>query len=70
MAKNLQFKVLEGYNKLLPFIRERRASFAKDRDFVIDVLQTGSRKAREITENTKNELLEALGISGSSKARD
>jgi len=47
---------------ILAPIRERRALLARDRNFVMDILQTGSRKAREITENTKKELLEALGI--------
>lgn len=45
---------------LLP-IRERRISLAHDRDFMMDVLQTGARKGREITDATKLEVTDALG---------
>jgi tryptophanyl-tRNA synthetase len=47
---------------LLAPIRERRAALARDRDFVLDVLRTGTRKARAVTEATKAEVVDALGL--------
>ncbi len=43
-------------------IRERRAEFARDPDFVMDVLRTGSAKGRVVTEQTKREVTEGLGL--------
>jgi tryptophanyl-tRNA synthetase len=43
-------------------IRERRAELARDPDYVMDILRTGTRKAREVTGNTKPELHAALGL--------
>lgn len=47
---------------LLGPIRERRLSLAQDRDFMMDVLQTGAREGRKITEATRLELMDALGM--------
>jgi tryptophanyl-tRNA synthetase len=43
-------------------IRERRAAFAKDTDYIMDVLRTGTAKAREVTERTKQEVMTGLGL--------
>lgn len=43
-------------------IRERRAELARDCDFVMDVLRAGSARARAVTEATKDELVDALGL--------
>lgn len=43
-------------------IRERRADLARDLDLVMDILRTGSAKARVITEQTKREIIEGLGL--------
>lgn len=43
-------------------IRERRADFAHDPDHVMDVLRTGTAKARALTEWTKQEIVEGLGL--------
>ncbi|CUS46179.1 MAG: tryptophan--tRNA ligase [Pseudomonadota bacterium] len=54
---------LEGVLKtLLEPIRERRAAFARDPDLVMDILRTGTRKARLLTDGTRAELHEALGL--------
>lgn len=42
-------------------IRARRAVLAQDKDYVRDVLQTGTRLGREITGATKEEVMAALG---------
>ena len=42
-------------------IRESRLSLAKDRDFIMDILQAGAARGRKITEATKLKLMEALG---------
>jgi tryptophanyl-tRNA synthetase len=47
---------------LLAPIRERRAELARDPDFVLDVLRTGTHQAQELTANTKAELHAALGL--------
>lgn len=43
-------------------IRERRADLARDLDLVMDILRTGSAKARVITEQTKREIIEGLRL--------
>jgi tryptophanyl-tRNA synthetase len=43
-------------------IRERRADLACDPDFVMDVLRTGTTKGRNVTEQTKREVVEGLGL--------
>jgi len=43
-------------------IRERRAELARDRDFVMDVLRSGTIKAREVTERTKEAVTDGLGL--------
>jgi tryptophanyl-tRNA synthetase len=47
---------------LLAPIRERRAELARDPDFVLDVLRTGTHQAQKLTANTKAELHAALGL--------
>ena len=42
-------------------IRESRLSLAKDRDFIMDILQAGAARGTKITEATKLKLMEALG---------
>ncbi len=43
-------------------IRERRAELARDPDFVMDVLRVGTAKGRAITEQTKEAVMEGLGL--------
>lgn len=43
-------------------IRERRAAFAADPDTIMDVLRTGAKLGREITQQTKEEVVCALGL--------
>lgn len=43
-------------------IRERRADFARDPDFVMDVLRSGTARGRDVTERTKQEVVEGLGL--------
>ena len=43
-------------------IRERRADLARDPDFVMDVLRSGTTKGRDVTERTKREVVEGLGL--------
>jgi len=43
-------------------IRERRATLAKDPDFVVDVLRAGTARARERTERTRREVTTGLGL--------
>jgi tryptophanyl-tRNA synthetase len=46
-----------------PF-RERRAEFAKDPDYVWDVLADGARRARAIAQETMMEVRQAVGLPG------
>ena len=43
-------------------IRHRRAELARDPAFVMDVLRTGTARARAITKDTRDELVDALGL--------
>lgn len=43
-------------------IRERRAEIARDLDFVMDVLRVGTAKGRVTTEQTKETVMEGLGL--------
>lgn len=43
-------------------IRERRAELARDLDFVMDLLRVGSARGRVITEQTKEAVLQGLGL--------
>lgn len=43
-------------------IRDARAKLARDPDTVMDILRTGTAKARDVTERTKHEIVEALGL--------
>lgn len=45
-------------------IRERRSELARDPDLVMDILRTGLTKGRVITEQTKREVTEGLGLFG------
>jgi tryptophanyl-tRNA synthetase len=47
---------------LLAPIRERRAAYARDPDYVLDVLREGTRRARAITETTLEEVRSGLGL--------
>jgi tryptophanyl-tRNA synthetase len=52
----------EVLQSLLAPIRERRSAFARDPDYILDVLRSGTRAARERTQQTFEELREALGL--------
>jgi tryptophanyl-tRNA synthetase len=43
-------------------IRERRAEFSRDPDFIMDVLRSGTAKAGEVTRRTKDIVTEGLGL--------
>jgi tryptophanyl-tRNA synthetase len=43
-------------------IRERRAAVSNDLGYVLDVLRSGTSKARAITQSTFDELREGLGL--------
>jgi tryptophanyl-tRNA synthetase len=43
-------------------IRERRAQLAKDPAHVLEVIRSGTKKARCRTESTKQEIIEGLGL--------
>jgi len=47
---------------LLKPIRERRAAVADDLGYVLEVLRSGTSKARAITQSTFNELRNGLGL--------
>ena len=48
--------------ELLKPIRERRAAVSGDLDYVLDILRSGTVKARAITQSTLDELRDALGL--------
>ena len=48
--------------RLLAPIRERRAAYASKPEYVLDVLQEGTKKARAITQSTLVELRSGLGL--------
>ncbi|MEH6716639.1 tryptophan--tRNA ligase [Parasphingorhabdus flavimaris] len=43
-------------------IRERRAALSRDVDTIMDILRTGVQRGREITEQTKDEIVAGLGL--------
>lgn len=47
---------------LLAPIRERRAHYAKQPDYVLDVVRSGTLEARAVTQATLDELMTALGL--------
>ncbi|VIO79952.1 Tryptophan--tRNA ligase 2 [Bradyrhizobium ivorense] len=47
---------------LIAPIRARRAELARNRDHVIDVIRRGTLRAREITERTRDEVMQGLGL--------
>ena len=47
---------------LIAPIRERRAQLSEDRSYVIEVIKEGTERAREKTEATKREVMNALGL--------
>ena len=48
--------------ELLKPIRERRAAVSRDPGYVLDVLRSGTVKARAITQSTLDELRDGLGL--------
>ena len=56
-------KRLEGILKeLIGPIRERRIELAKDPDYIMDILKTGTDKCRNITQQTLDEVKAGLGV--------
>ncbi|ESK40468.1 tryptophan-tRNA ligase [Acinetobacter nectaris CIP 110549] len=56
-------KRLEGILKeLIEPIRERRNELSKDPDYIMDVLQEGTRKCQIVTQNTLDEIKSGLGM--------
>ena len=54
--------VTEAVNEYFAPIRERRAAFEKDLDYVKDVLHEGNKRANEIATQTLAEVQEAMGM--------
>ncbi|MGH1445202.1 MAG: tryptophan--tRNA ligase [Cognatishimia sp.] len=52
----------EILQELIAPIRERREQFAKDPVFVLDIIRKGTERARELTEATKRDVVEGLGL--------
>jgi tryptophanyl-tRNA synthetase len=48
--------------ELLKPIRERRAAVSNDRGYVLEVLRSGTSKARAITQSTLDELRDGSGL--------
>ena len=61
-AGALKKYVTESVNGFLAPIRERRARYENDLDYVKDVLHEGNRTANEIAERTLAEVREAMGM--------
>ncbi len=56
-------KRLEAVLKeLIGPIRERRIELAKDPDYIMDILRTGTEKCRDITQETLDEVKSGLGV--------
>ena len=56
-------KRLEGVLKeLITPIRERRMELAKDPDYIMDILKTGTDKCKDITQQTLDEVKSGLGV--------
>ncbi len=56
-------KRLESILKeLIGPIRERRIELAKDPDYIMDILKTGTDKCRDITQATLDEVKSGLGV--------
>jgi tryptophanyl-tRNA synthetase len=43
-------------------IHERRLELARDPGYVIDVIRAGTQKAKDLTNQTKSEVIEGLGL--------
>lgn len=43
-------------------IRERRATLSRDLDTILDILRAGARRGRDVTEQTKEEVISGLGL--------
>ena len=48
--------------ELLRPIRERRAAYARDPEYVLDLLRTGTTKAKAVTQATLDEVRSGLGL--------
>jgi tryptophanyl-tRNA synthetase len=48
--------------ELITPIRERRMELAKDPDYIMDILKTGTEKCRIITQDTLDEIKNGLGV--------
>ncbi len=53
---------------LIAPIRTRRAELAREKAFVIDVIRRGTERAKQVTEATKQEVAEGLGLFSLSRA--
>lgn len=55
-------KLLEGMERTLAPIRDRRASFAKDPNMINEIFDAGAVKARKIAETTMTEVRNIMGV--------
>lgn len=58
----LKRRLTDVLRTMMTPIRERRAALSRDLDFVMDILRTGTKRARAITEQTKEEVVAGLGL--------
>lgn len=61
-AGTLKQYVTQSVNEFLAPHRERRAELAQDMDTIRDILHDGNKRAREIAEQTLDEVREAMGM--------
>lgn len=61
-AGALKQYVTQSVNEFLAPHRERRAELAQDMDTIRDILHDGNKRAREIAEQTLDEVCEAMGM--------
>lgn len=61
-AGQLKRYTTEAVNNYFAPIRERRAKYEKDMDYVKDVLHEGNKRANEIAQKTLYEVREAMGM--------
>ncbi len=60
-------KLTHALNSFLEPFREKRSTFEKDKGLVEEIVYQGTNKMARIAEETRNEMLSAMGISGTWK---
>ncbi|MBO8129948.1 MAG: tryptophan--tRNA ligase [Candidatus Marinimicrobia bacterium] len=57
-----KMKIAEAINKEIAPYRDKRKELEKDKNFIIDIIVDGEKKAREVAENTMNEVRSAMKL--------